>query len=458
VRPDPRPLTIALLGIVLLSGCILWPPFGLPGSDQAMIVENRSDDELIVRVTDSQGFPLSFAVPAGTVGEALVFTMADPASVELLDRDCEVLAEMTVERLPEHLLVEADHAITTSDAPPEAGRQLVEIFECDVPGAAPVVDEEALAVGAAGRMVVSGGFDGDLWGLTLPDGDLEPLTSGAGSDAMGDVAADGSVVFTRFDTMEVTGSVWLLDADADEPRRLRDHGSAAMWSPDGSRVAVIDDDPFGGGVIVVDRDGDGAVDVTEEVVTGMAWSPDGDRLAFLASDASSDPYDPAGEARLMVAVPGEPPTELARVSGFGSVAWSPDGSRLAVETLAGMGSGVSVIDAASGDELFVIDAGSAFTAAPHWSPDGERLAFLRSDGFDLSTTVMSVDADGGDPIELGDLDQLAVSAPLVWSPDGDFLAVAGSGMTVAGELWLVPAAGGDPARLVTGVTAILGWH
>jgi Tol biopolymer transport system component len=250
----------------------------------------------------------------------------------------------------------------------------------------------------------------------------------------------------------------LLEPGTAEPRQLRKHGSIAVWSPDGTRVAVVDDDPFGGGLVVVDPDSGSELEVTDDAVTGVAWEPAGERIAFLASDPSVDPFELVGESRLMLAVPGDRPTELAAVSGFGSMAWSPDGSRIAVDTFAGSGSGVSVLDADAGDELFVIDAGTAITSAPRWSPDGDLLAFMRSDGFDLSTTVMSVDADGGDPVELADLGPLAVTAPPVWSPDGDFLAIAGSGMTVAGEVWLVPTAGGEPARLLTGATGILGWH
>jgi Tol biopolymer transport system component len=140
------------------------------------------------------------------------------------------------------------------------------------------------------------------------------------------------------------------------------------------------------------------------------------------------------------------------------MAWSPDGSRLAVESFSATGNAVTVLDARSGEELFVIDAGSSFTAAPSWSPDGDRLVFLRSDGFDLSTTVMAVAADGADPVELADLGAISASGPVVWAPDGSYLAVAASGVSVPGEVWLVPAAAGDPVRLLTGASALLGWH
>jgi WD40 repeat protein len=458
MRPEPRHLVAALLGAALLSGCIFWPPFGLPGSEQPLIVENRSDRELVVRFAGGDLFPGAYAVPASTTGEALLFSSGGPTSVELLDPDCEVIAELSIEDPLEHLIIEDDLGLGTSDAPPEPERQLVDYLECDKLGADPTFEAAGLAVDITGRLVVSGGADGDLWAVTLPQGDLEQLTSGADFDSFGDVAADGSIVFTRYGTTEVTGTLWVLEAGASDARQLREHGSIATWSPDGRRIAVVDDDPFGGGLVVVGT-GDGSESrVTSEMVTGAAWDPGGERIAFLAGDPSADPLDPTGESRLMVAVPGDPPTELAAIAGFGSLAWSPDGSRIAVETFAGSGSTVTVLDADSGDELFVIDAGSAFSAAPRWSPDGDRLAFLRSDGFDLSTTVMAVDADGGDPVEFGDLGALSASGPLVWSPDGRYVAVAGSGMTVAGEVWLVPALGGDPVRLVTGATTILGWH
>lgn len=459
MRPEPRLLSGFLLSVLMLSGCILWPPFGVPGTEETIVIENRSDQELVVRFSDPDLYAQSYAVPPETIGEAVLFTAGESVTVELTDPDCEPITELSAEMPVGYIVIGDDLALSVSEeAPPEPDRLLSDYFDCDVFGSDPALDDVDLAALPAGRLVVSGGPDGDLWAVSLPDGGLHQLTSGAESDLSGDVAHDGSIAFSRFDPSAVAGELWLLEPGPTEPRLLREQASAAVWAPDGIRLAVADGDPFGGGLVVIDSTGErDDVRVTSDVVTTFAWDPAGERLAFLAAGAL-DPFAPTADSRIMVATPGERPTVLAQLPAFGSMAWSPDGSRLAVETFSATGSGVAVIDTATGDELFVIDAGSTFTAAPSWSPDGERLVFLRSDGFDLSTTLMAVAADGGDPVELGDLGDLAAAGPVAWSPDGSHVAVAGSGMTVAGELWLVPADGGDPVRLLTGANTLLGWR
>lgn len=86
---------------------------------------------------------------------------------------------------------------------------------------------------------------------------------------------------------------------------------------------------------------------------------------------------------------------------------------------------------------------------PALSPDGSRVVYaLRTtdrDGDRDTRSLWQVGADGGDPVRLtrGDAD----STP-VWSPDGGRLAFLRGGDDGA-QLWVLPAAGGEPRALTS---------
>lgn len=96
-----------------------------------------------------------------------------------------------------------------------------------------------------------------------------------------------------------------------------------------------------------------------------------------------------------------------------SVAWSPDGSRVAA---AGW-SGISLLDAASGEGILKLAAHKAPVKAVSWRPDGDRLASAGVDG-----TVRTWDAATGEEIRsFGGHTGTVWSVG--WSPDGSRLAL-----------------------------------
>ena len=72
-----------------------------------------------------------------------------------------------------------------------------------------------------------------------------------------------------------------------------------------------------------------------------------------------------------------------------------------------------------------------------WSPDGRRIAYRTNDGIHV------VRADGTGVVNLVDGDTGGVD----WSPDGQWLLFQRG----PSDLWIVPAAGGEPRRIGTEV-------
>ncbi len=102
------------------------------------------------------------------------------------------------------------------------------------------------------------------------------------------IAPDGSrIVYTRqwVDVMadRWESSLWVVEADGTKNRFLT-KGSAARWSPDGTRIAYLEEAPPGGPQVHVRwMDAEGAtsqVTRVTETPSNLRWAPDGRSIAF----------------------------------------------------------------------------------------------------------------------------------------------------------------------------------
>src|SRR6266542_757123 len=259
-------------------------------------------------------------------------------------------------------------------------------------------------------------------------------------------------------------------------------------SPDGSRVAWVERrrDERGqdtlSAIFVSDVAGGKrrrvsvAADLRDHRERDVAWSPDGKSLAFL-SDASRDRQlqlylipDPGGEARRLTNVVGQ----------LSDPKWSPDGRSIALLFVEGStqepgalvpykpDAGVveekieeqriAVVEAGSG-KLRQVSPANLYVYDYDWSPDGKLLAAEAAEGSGTNNywiaQLYSVRADTGDTRSLWK-PPLQIACPR-WSPDGKTITVIHGIMSdegaTGGDIWAVPAAGGEPKNLAPGLPA-----
>jgi dipeptidyl aminopeptidase/acylaminoacyl peptidase len=226
--------------------------------------------------------------------------------------------------------------------------------------------------------------------------------------------------------------------------------------------------------------------------SNLQWSPDNRTLAFLSNcnhgakdDGQFDVYEVAAE--------GAQARRISHLHGLvNQLAWTPSGSELSFLYVEGDVHPVSAVSAtkapvgvigetgverqriamlpASGGEVNQITPAGIFIYEYDWSPTGNRLAYIGAPppGRDnwWTAKLYTQTIEGGPSIALdpssvaGPLHGLQIALPR-WSPDGSQLAFIGGLMSdqgaTAGDVYVVPAQGGDPVNVTPGITISPSW-
>jgi Tol biopolymer transport system component len=223
------------------------------------------------------------------------------------------------------------------------------------------------------------------------------------------------------------GRSYVVRARGGKPIRIapRFETSSPIWSPDGSRLALVVQRAETQDLIVVRAGSWKARRLVREVISRPAWSPDSRFIAFTRV---------AGGVRVVDVVSGRERSLIRTRPPAEEVAWSPDGRRLAFSYSSPAGGiyEIYVTDLETGRQRRVAQG----MVEPSWSPDGARIAAK------AGPDIYVLNWDGGRRVRVGrdDYDETPKHPP-VWSPDGRRLVIAN------GEVYAVWANGRGRIRV-----------
>ena len=260
------------------------------------------------------------------------------------------------------------------------------------------------ATGEAARLVVANGS----YPAWSPDGVSLAYTSEVFTNPYGRIS---------------TSSLWIVDVDGGEPRKVFDGDAVQVdWSPSGEWLVFWSVNVETGGqrdIFAMRPDGSGLVALLDDAAIDWSpkWSSDGRTVYFL-----SDRGGPMNLWRIGFdperGVPeGNPVAVTLPASIVMAASISADGSTVVYQSVARAAEWRRIpFDRASGtlgSDAEVLPFGNLTVTAPRLSPDGESVAFVRRE---FQEDVMVASLDGSDIRQLTD-DAFRDRGPS-WSPDG----------------------------------------
>jgi tricorn protease len=270
----------------------------------------------------------------------------------------------------------------------------------------------------------------NIWRVDIDSGEKNPLTAQDGRLRYPSISADGSLI-----AYEYEADIYILKTDGSEPSRLqivapsdskfntverltfsRDADEMEP-SPDNEEIAFV----VRGELFVMKEKGDSANQLTEDPARDfdIIWKPDGTAVVF-RSDKTGN-YD-------LYMIESDDPEEklLSRALAFKitpltsdpadehTPRFSPDGKKLAFV----LGNAdLHILDMETKEDKLLLAGWSLDTFT--WSPDGQWIALSRDDA-EFNSDIWIVPAAGGDPVNITQHPDADTNP--VWSPDGRKLA------------------------------------
>src|SRR6478735_6090594 len=257
----------------------------------------------------------------------------------------------------------------------------------------------------------------------------------------------------------VDGAADLYAVDVDSARSVARLSTGAagpqapVLSPDRGSVVYVQSSAISSGVrtVAVDGTGDRALwdghPADCQTYFRPAWNPIDQTSLAVVCVTTKGSYA-LSEIGVDQTVHATIDTGLATVNDVG---YSPDGRTLIYRGTDSVGATTSAIYTQPADGSAPptrITDGTTTDTGPMFSPDGSRIAFARSTGGAAGSTIMVMNADGGDPQQL--TDGAAHDQDPAWSPDGTrivFRSDRSAGAAAGSTFWVMQANGADPTEL-----------
>ena len=292
--------------------------------------------------------------------------------------------------------------------------------------------------------------EAEIWLATPGEKPSYRRLSESGSKNVSPMWRDGGREVVYVSDRSGSENLWAQTADGGPPRQLtrftggrllfptlsadggtvvfeRDFGVWRMRLPDGTpepvRVALRGA-PHADGVEHLSLSSD---------LSDLALSPDGEKVAFIAR----------GEVFAASAADGGQAARVTRtVAPEAEITWAADSKRIAYTSRRSGTTKLFLYDFASGEER-ALTKGEGSDVTPRFSPDGKQVAYVHG-----ARELHVLDVAGGSDrrVATGLLWEapFAPDAPLVWSPDGKWIAYLAQDQGLFQNVWVVPASGGEP--------------
>jgi TolB protein len=224
----------------------------------------------------------------------------------------------------------------------------------------------------------------------------------------------------------------LVEYLPDAPAGTRVHtlaaGAAPAWSPDGRRIAFVRGGAAAAQVYVMNADGGGLRQVTNEPRGGstifpagqeVTWSPDGTRISYVE-------YGPTTKVLVLS-------TGVTTSFPTNRLVWSPDRRRVAYVDFSTVQATIVVSKPDGTGATQIVNSGQNYEAGVSWSPDGNELLYTAPDS-SLTRNLFLVRPDGTGRRQLSHdrNDDLFAS----WSPNGKSIAFFRASSNNPGKGWL----------------------
>jgi len=220
---------------------------------------------------------------------------------------------------------------------------------------------------------------GDIWVVT-PDGSgLQNLTHSPAREAYPTWSPEGTrIVYSS--NRGAARSLWIMNADGGDPRRLTHPGrgvdTTPSLSPDGRRVVFARRIRGNQELYVINLDGTGVRRLTRYpgIDFDPSWSPDGSEIVFWRALPRGKGGKGNTHEIFTVNTDGGGLRRLTWGASSDAPAWAPDGKRIAFTRYV-RGRGDIWIMRADGTGQQRIAGGASDDDDPTWSPDGSAIAF-----------------------------------------------------------------------------------